>query len=184
VDLANAGEQLISKPSRASCPLRDALVFWGVLSAESRSRANPEIGTAELGGATMSLAGRNGSGHCGDATMPRDSPVGLIEPMLAAREWILSRCGLPRKSHRTIDPQCLENPRPEGAESTLAESASSPFQAEPGHSPVIVNLSFGPKTTDLRPTRGTIRNFSDNPTSRALTAPGLKVETKKSISAR
>ncbi|MGD0182324.1 MAG: hypothetical protein ABSC15_21125, partial [Terriglobales bacterium] len=22
------------------------------------------------------LAGRNGSGHCGDATMPRDSPVG------------------------------------------------------------------------------------------------------------
>jgi len=24
----------------------------------------------------MSLAGRNGSGHCGDATMPRDSPEG------------------------------------------------------------------------------------------------------------
>ena len=35
------------------------------------------------------------------------------------------------KSHRTIDPQCLENPRPEGAESTLTENAASPFQAEP-----------------------------------------------------
>src|SRR5437879_13887769 len=27
------------------------------------------------------------------------------------------------KSHRTIDPQCLENPRPEGAESTLTKNA-------------------------------------------------------------
>jgi hypothetical protein len=30
-------------------------------------------------------------------------------------------------------PQCLENPRPEGAESTLTENAPSPFQAEPRH---------------------------------------------------
>jgi len=28
-------------------------------------------------------------------------------------------CTEPQKSHRTIDPRCLENPRPEGAESTL-----------------------------------------------------------------
>jgi hypothetical protein len=35
------------------------------------------------------------------------------------------------KSHRTIDSQCLENPRPEGAESTLTENAAFPFQAEP-----------------------------------------------------
>src|SRR6266849_943153 len=35
------------------------------------------------------------------------------------------------KSHRTIDPQCLENPRPEGAESTLTGNAASPFPAEP-----------------------------------------------------
>ena len=34
-------------------------------------------------------------------------------------------------SHRTIDPQCLENPRPEGAESTLTENVASPFHAEP-----------------------------------------------------
>jgi hypothetical protein len=37
------------------------------------------------------------------------------------------------KSHRTIDPQCLENPRPEGAESTLTGNAASPFHAEPRH---------------------------------------------------
>jgi hypothetical protein len=34
-------------------------------------------------------------------------------------------------SHRTIDPQCLENPRPEGAEPTLTENVASPFHAEP-----------------------------------------------------
>src|SRR5215471_2257799 len=34
-------------------------------------------------------------------------------------------------SHRTIDPQCLENPRPGGAESTLTGNAASPFSAEP-----------------------------------------------------
>jgi hypothetical protein len=39
----------------------------------------------------------------------------------------------PHKSHRTIDPQCLANPRPEGAESTLTENAASPFSAEPRH---------------------------------------------------
>ncbi len=37
------------------------------------------------------------------------------------------------KTHRTIDPQCLENPRPEGAESTLTGNAASPFPAEPRH---------------------------------------------------
>ena len=30
-------------------------------------------------------------------------------------------------------PPCLENPRPEGAESTLTENAASPFHAEPRH---------------------------------------------------
>src|SRR5271166_716053 len=38
-----------------------------------------------------------------------------------------------RSRHRTIDPQCLENPRPAGAESTLTENARSPFHAEPRH---------------------------------------------------
>lgn len=37
------------------------------------------------------------------------------------------------KRHRTIDPQCLENPRPERAESTVTENAASPLPAEPIH---------------------------------------------------
>jgi hypothetical protein len=36
------------------------------------------------------------------------------------------------ENHRTIDPQCLENPRPKGGTSTLAENVASPFQTEPG----------------------------------------------------
>jgi hypothetical protein len=45
-------------------------------------------------------------------------------------------------SHRTIDPQCLENPRPEGAESTLTKNAASPFPAEPRHLRILSGL-FG-----------------------------------------
>ena len=40
-------------------------------------------------------------------------------------------CAAQHKSHRTIDPQCLENPRPEGAEFTLTANVASPFPAEP-----------------------------------------------------
>jgi len=36
-------------------------------------------------------------------------------------------------NHRIERPQCLENPRPEGAEPTLTENVASPFQAEPRH---------------------------------------------------
>ena len=64
--------------------------------------------------------------------MLRDNLVGLIEPMgNSAGVDPLALVHCPIKSHRTIDPQCLENPRPEGAESTLSENARSPFQAEP-----------------------------------------------------
>jgi len=66
--------------------------------------------------------------------MLRDNLVGLIEPMgNSAGVDPLALVHCPIKSHRTIDPQCLENPRPEGAESTLSENARSPFQAEPRH---------------------------------------------------
>src|SRR5664279_2882064 len=37
------------------------------------------------------------------------------------------------KTHRIGRPLCLENPRPEGAEYSLAESAPSPVHAEPEH---------------------------------------------------
>ena len=46
--------------------------------------------------------------------MLRDNLVGLIEPMLAARELILSRCAPNGNSHRTIDPHALKIPAPQG----------------------------------------------------------------------
>src|SRR3989442_194141 len=66
--------------------------------------------------------------------MLRDTLVELIEPMLNSAGadplalYIHTRT--PASDDRL---PCLKNPRPEGAESSLTESASSPFQAEPAH---------------------------------------------------
>jgi hypothetical protein len=58
--------------------------------------------------------------------MLRDTRVGLIEPMLnSAGTQPLALC---TENHRTIDPQCLENPRPKGGISTLAENAPLHFR--------------------------------------------------------
>ena len=67
--------------------------------------------------------------------MLRDTLVGLIDPMLRGAGVQRSRAAFSPRCirHRTIDPQCLENPRPVGAESTLTENARSPFHAEPRH---------------------------------------------------
>jgi len=63
--------------------------------------------------------------------MLRDNLVGLIEPMLSsAGADPLALCTA-RKKPSDDRPPCLENPRPEGAESTLTENAASPFHAEP-----------------------------------------------------
>ena len=64
--------------------------------------------------------------------MLRDNLVGLIEPMLSARAHPLALC-TEWKQSSDDRPPCLENPRPEGAESTLTENATSPFHAEPKH---------------------------------------------------
>ncbi len=52
--------------------------------------------------------------------MLRDNLVGLIAPMQSS--------GTQTSDDRS---SCLENPRPTGAESSLTESTSSPFQTEP-----------------------------------------------------
>ena len=66
--------------------------------------------------------------------MLRDNLVGLIEPMLnSAGANPLALC-MARKKPSDDRPPCLENPRPEGAESTLTENARSPFHAEPRQS--------------------------------------------------
>ncbi len=65
--------------------------------------------------------------------MLRDNLVGLIEPMLSsAGANPLALC-IARQESSDDRPPCLENPRPEGAESTLTENAPSPFHAEPKH---------------------------------------------------
>ena len=63
--------------------------------------------------------------------MLRDNLVGLIEPMLnSAGANPLALCTA-MKTSSDDRPPCLENPRPEGAESTLTENVASPFHAEP-----------------------------------------------------
>ena len=51
----------------------------------------------------------------------------------AHRDDDRGRAGAPpeKKAHRIDRPQCLENPRPEGAEYSLVENADSPVPAEP-----------------------------------------------------
>ncbi len=65
--------------------------------------------------------------------MLRDNLVGLIEPMPSrAGANPLALC-IAKNKPSDDRPPCLENPRPEGAESTLTENAPSPFHAEPRH---------------------------------------------------
>jgi hypothetical protein len=64
--------------------------------------------------------------------MLRDNLVGLIEPMrISAGVDPLA----PSIQKQASDDRssCLENPRPDGAEFSLTENVTSPFQAEPAH---------------------------------------------------
>jgi hypothetical protein len=63
--------------------------------------------------------------------MLRDNLVELIEPMLnsaGANPLALTHHQIQASGDRL---PCLENPRPKGAESSLTENVTSPFQAEP-----------------------------------------------------
>ena len=71
--------------------------------------------------------------------MLRDNLVGLITPRFSrAGANPLALCTA-RKKSSDDRPPCLENPRPEGAESTLTENALSPFHAEPKHRHVFLS---------------------------------------------
>ena len=72
--------------------------------------------------------------------MLRDNLVGLIEPMFSsAGPNPLALC-IARQESSDDRPPCLENLRPEGAESTLTENAPSPFHAEPKQSDLFSKL--------------------------------------------
>jgi hypothetical protein len=64
--------------------------------------------------------------------MLRDNLVGLIKPMQisAGTDPLALSIQKQASDDRSL---CLENPRPEGAESSLTENVTSPFQAEPAH---------------------------------------------------
>ncbi len=64
--------------------------------------------------------------------MLRDNLVGLIEPMRISAG--VDPLALSIQKQASDDrSSCLENPRPDGAESSLTENVTSPFQAEPAH---------------------------------------------------
>src|ERR1035441_3836757 len=62
--------------------------------------------------------------------MLRDAVVGLSEPMQISAG--VDPLALTIQKQASDDsPSCLANPRPDRAESSLTENATSPFQAEP-----------------------------------------------------
>src|SRR5271157_3804063 len=139
--------------TRCGCTARSAMLPRGTCCWGARPRSMPNAianwnrlaalaATPPATGCNLSrfadyndFARGNRGRLCREATMLRDTLVGLIEPMLRGAGVHCSRAGLSPccSRHRTIDPQCLENPRPAGAESTLTENARSPFHAEPRH---------------------------------------------------
>src|SRR5713226_1739871 len=68
--------------------------------------------------------------------MLRDNLVGLIEPMLISAGADPLALSIQKRASDDR-PACLENPRPEGAESSLTENVTSPFQAEPAQAAAL-----------------------------------------------
>jgi hypothetical protein len=66
--------------------------------------------------------------------MLRDNLVELIEPMRNSAGTDLLALGIYQQPASDDSLSCLENPRPEGAESSLTDNVTSPFPAEPKHS--------------------------------------------------
>src|SRR5437879_10617439 len=84
--------------------------------------------------------------------MLRDNLVELIEPMLnsaGANPLALTHHQIQASGDRL---PCLENPRPNGAESSLTENVTSPFQAEPAQRclRLIHEVGNGPRETKRR----------------------------------
>ena len=69
--------------------------------------------------------------------MLRDNLTGLIGPMLSSAGVNPLALCIVKNESSDDRPPCLENPRPEGAESTLTENAPSPFHAEPKQLPLV-----------------------------------------------
>jgi hypothetical protein len=84
--------------------------------------------------------------------MLRDNLVGLIEPMLISAGADPLALSIQKRASDDR-PSCLENPRPQGAESSLTENVTSPFQAEPAHPTRQHTQEFAFSDSSLRQTR-------------------------------
>jgi hypothetical protein len=75
--------------------------------------------------------------------MLRDNLVELIEPMRNRAGAVLLALGIYQQKPASDDSlSCLENPRPEGAESSLTDNVTSPFPAEPRHGPSVARCKI------------------------------------------
>src|SRR5438045_3514766 len=79
---------------------------------------------------TMTLPGETEAGSAGMQPCRGIAWRAHRDDVRGARKFIFR--ALP-ETYRIGRPLCLENPRPEGAEYLLPESAPSPFHAEPTH---------------------------------------------------
>src|SRR3989442_6716370 len=96
--------------------------------------------------------------------MLRDTLVDLIEPMLTSAGADPLALYIHTRTPASDDSlPCLKNPRPEGAESSLTESASSPFQAEPAQHPLDGLLPRCGETLGSRPYRSSRRGQLGRP---------------------
>src|SRR5260370_21053790 len=82
--------------------------------------------------------------------MLRDNLVGLIEPMLISAGADPLALSIQKRASDDR-PSCLENPRPQGAESSLTENVTSPFQAEPAQLPDVPTMAHLPHSPTLPP---------------------------------
>jgi hypothetical protein len=79
--------------------------------------------------------------------MLRDNLVGLIEP-IRIKAGADPLALIIQKQASDDRPSCLENLRPERAESSLTENVTSPFQAEPGHNwESVISIFFRQQDT-------------------------------------
>src|SRR5947207_8273875 len=102
---------------------------------------------------TMTLPGETEAGSAGMQPCRGIAWRAHRDDVRGARKFIFR--ALP-ETYRIGRPLCLENPRPEGAEYLLPESAPSPFHAEPTHNPhnVLTNFLALPVSPDGGRTAG------------------------------
>jgi hypothetical protein len=92
--------------------------------------------------------------------MLRDSLVGLIEPMRISAG--VDPLALSIQKQASDDrSSCLENPRPEGAESSLTENVTCPFQAEPAQ----IESSLSSSESDIGTLQGDVSSIQSDVSS-------------------